>query len=110
MLDLDALKRAVREAPSLSFGTVEDVDPIEFDPDRGPLVNVALQPSRLPARCRVAMSSAGAGEGDYHPLVPGDEVIVAIPGRSARGECAILGRLPNAIDSFPSSVAGQDST
>lgn len=110
MLDLDALKSAVREASSLSFGTVEDVDPIEFDPDLGPLVNVALQPSRVPARCRVAMRSAGAGEGDYHPLMPGDEVIVAMPGRSARGECAILGRLPNSIDKFPASVAGQDST
>jgi hypothetical protein len=93
----------------LSFGTVEDEEPVEFDPERGPLVNVALQPSRVPVRCRVLMRVAGNGEGDYHPFVPGDEVLVALP-QGPRGECAILGKVSNATDAFPTSVAGQDST
>lgn len=93
----------------LSFGTVEDEDPVAFDPERGPLINVALQPSRVPVRCRVLMRVGGAGEADYHPFVPGDEVLVALP-NGPRGECAILGKLANAVDAFPTSVAGQDST
>jgi len=93
----------------LSFGTVEDEEPVEFDPERGPLINVALQPSRVPVRCRVVMRVGGAGEAEYHPFVAGEEVLVALP-NGPRGECAIVGKLANGIDLFPTSVAGQDAT
>lgn len=106
----------------VSMGTVdrervvdgEKVDPVIFDEDLGPLVNVTLQPSGLPVRCRVAASAAGAcgnGEGEYSPFVAADEVVVLIPEGDERADCVIVGRMNNAIDKFPAeSVAGQDPT
>ena len=96
--------------PPLSFGTVQDESPVEFDPERGPVVNVSLQPSRVPVRCRVLMLLGGAGEGEGHPFVAGDEVLVAVPGGDPRGECVILGRLPNKVDAYPTAAGGQDTT
>ena len=96
--------------PPLSFGTVQDESPVEFDPERGPVVNVSLQPSRIPVRCRVLMLLGGAGEGEGHPFVAGDEVLVAVPGGDPRGECVILGRLPNKVDAYPTTAGGQDTT
>jgi len=123
--DFGAMAEAMRGAGNdtrqwISYGTVEaaqkvgveTVEPVEFDTDgMGPLVNVRLQPSNKPVRCRVAASIAGNGEGSYHPFVTGDEVIVAIPGGDERSGCVIFGRLSNTIDKFPTdSIAGQDPT
>jgi hypothetical protein len=105
----------------VSYGTVDErttdqttgetTEPVEFDPDYGPLISVTLQPSGIPCRCRVAAQIAGNGEGSYHPFIPGDEVIVAIPQGDERAGACIFGRLNNAIDAFPmESVAGQDPT
>ena len=95
----------------LSYGTVDDKQPVVFDPDFGPLVNVQLQPSQKLVPCRVGMRVAGNGEAEYYPFVAGDEVLVAIPEGNERAGCVILCRLNNSIDKFPSdSVAGQDPT
>lgn len=94
----------------LSLGTVEDETPFTFDAElKYPLVNVALQPSRISVRCRSLMRAGGKGEGDWYPFVAGDEVLVAMPS-GPRGECLILGRAPSTADPFPTSVAGQDAT
>jgi hypothetical protein len=90
--------------------TGETQQPVEFDPDFGPLILVRLQPSDLPVRCRVSMSVAGDGEGSYHPFMPGDEVLVLLPEGTESGSPCITGRLTNSIDKFPSNVAGQDPT
>lgn len=103
----------------ISYGTVDDKtedeegseDPVTFDEDYGPLVNVTLQPSNVQVRCRVSSFVAGNGEGEYHPFIPGDEVLVAIPEGSEAAGCVIIGRLNNSIDKFPmESVGGQDPT
>jgi hypothetical protein len=100
-----------------AYGIVDDMnddDPepsVVFDEDFGPLVKVTLQPTMIPAYCRVAGSIAGNGEGEYHPFVAGDEVLVLIPEGDERGDCAIIGRMNNSIDKFPmDSVGGQDPT
>lgn len=101
----------------ISYGLVEgqtegDTEPeVVFDEQYGPLVKVILEPSKTPVYCRVAGFVAGNGEGEYHPFVKGDEVLVALPEGSERSDCVIIGRLNNAIDKFPmASVAGQDPT
>ena len=101
----------------ISYGLVEgqtkdDEDPeVVFDPDYGPLVKVMLQPSMTPVVCRVSSMTAGNGEGEYHPFIAGDEVLVAIPEGDEMADCVIIGRMNNAIDKFPmESVAGQDPT
>lgn len=100
-----------------SYGVVDDMtddDPepsVTFDDEYGPLVKVTLHPSMAPVHCRVAGSVAGNGEGEYHPYVAGDEVLVLIPEGNERGDCVIIGRMNNAIDKFPmDSIAGQDPT
>jgi len=117
-MDLRALGEAI-SYPGIdprtwvSFGKVAGGDDPEvvFDEEYGPLVSVVLQPSRRPVLCRVGAFVAGNGEGQYHPFINGDEVLVAIPGGNERGECVILCRLNNAFDKFPmESVAGQDPT
>lgn len=93
----------------VSYGTVDDDEPVVMDPDLGPLVAVTLQPLNVSARCRVLMQSAGKGEAEYVPFVAGDEVLVALPEGSTWSAPCILGRLCNSIDKFPTgSVAGQD--
>ena len=99
----------------ISYGVVtratEDSDVLTFDPEVGsPLVTVLLQPSENFVACRIAGSVAGNGEGEWHPWVEGDEVIVAIPGGNEKGGCIILGRLNNSLDVWPVQVAGSDST
>lgn len=94
-----------------SYGTVDAEDPVVFDEQYGPLVNVTLQPSKVPVRCRVGGHVAGNGEGEFYPFVAGDEVYVLLPEGSPRGDCIIVCRLNNEIDKFPAdSVAGQDPT
>ncbi len=99
----------------VSMGLVSndpEVPPVEFHKEDGQVyVNVTLEPSKTPARCRVAAFVAGSGEGEYFPFLPNDEVIVAIPqGREDAGS-VIIGRLNNGLDPFPmESVAGQDPT
>lgn len=99
----------------VSMGIVIDdpeVPPVEFSKDDGQVyVNVSLEPSKVPARCRVAAFVAGNGEAEYFPFLPNDEVIVVLPqGREDAG-AVIVGRLNNQIDAFPmDSVAGQDPT
>lgn len=104
----------------VSLGTVfekqnvngETIEPVEFDSEFGaPLVNVKLLPSGYECRCRVAGSVAGSGEGQWHPFVPGDEVVVLVPEGDERCGPIIVGRLNNSIDKWPDeSIAGQDPT
>ncbi len=94
----------------LSYGTVDDEDPVQFDPDMGPMVNVILQPTNIQVRCRVGMTVAGNGEGEYTPFVNGDEVLVALPNGSTWAGAAIIGRFNNAVDKFPTGVGGQDAS
>ncbi len=110
-LNAEHVREIAGEAPRfLSLGTVEDESPVTFDAElKYPLVNVALQPSRISVRCRNLMRAGGKGEGDWYPFVAGDEVLVAMPS-GPRGECLILGRAPSTADPFPTSVAGQDAT
>lgn len=83
---------------------------VEFDQDdlKCPLVSVTLQPSGVEVICRVLSSCAGNLEGEWHPFVEGDEVLVAIPAASPRAGCVILGKLNGGVDAFPKKVAGQD--
>lgn len=112
-LDLSALAASLASSGIdtrqwVSFGLVTE-EPIDFDPDHGPLVPVNLTPSEVEVQCRVAMQVGGNGEGEYYPFVQGDEVIVLVPGGNERGGCVIVGRLPNQRTPFPQeSVAGQD--
>lgn len=110
-LNAEHVREIAGEPPRfLSLGTVEDEAPVTFDAElKYPLVNVALQPSRISVRCRNLMRAGGKGEGDWYPFVAGDEVLVAMPS-GPRGECLILGRAPSTADPFPTSVAGQDAT
>lgn len=85
---------------------------VQFREDLGqPLVSVLLQPSQSPVYARVGMQVAGNGEGEWHPFVLGDEVLVALPEGYEDSGCVILARLTNKLDAFPmDSVAGQDPT
>jgi len=76
----------------------------------GPIVSVRLHPSDITVACRVASQFAGGGEGSWFPVSPGDEVIVGVPEGTERAGCVIIGRLGNAIDGFPTNVAGADPT
>lgn len=105
----------------ISFGIVQP-DPsgsdhsVRFNDENGQplphgaLVDVKLEPSGTIVPCRMIMRTAGAGEGEWDPIGPGDEVAVAIPGGDERAGCVILGRLSNSLDKFPAAVAGQDVT
>jgi len=101
----------------ISYGLVASAsndpkDIVDFDEDFGaPLVTVTLQPSDLSVRCRVGSQIAGNGEGEWHPFVKNDEVLVAIPEGDEKAGPVIICRLNNAYDKFPmDSVAGQDPT
>jgi hypothetical protein len=95
----------------VSYALVDSELPVDFsEEDYGPLVNVVLQPSDVPARCRVSGLIAGDGEAEYHPFMGGDEVIVLLPHGRPDADCVIVGRLNNARAKFPTSVAGQDAT
>ncbi len=76
----------------------------------GVLVDVKLQPSGITVPCRVMSQCAGNGEGEWHPFVPGDEVMVLIPEGDERAGCAIIGRFNQSHDVFPTTVGGQDVT
>jgi len=81
------------------------------DPENpGPLVLVKLLRSGLQVPCRVGMACGGDGEGEWHPFVAGDEVLVEIPDGNERSIPVITHRLANAIDRFPSMVAGNDTS
>jgi hypothetical protein len=75
-----------------------------------PLVNVTLQPSGLPVSARVLQGVSGAGVGEWHPFVGGDEVLLLVPGGDEGLGAVIVGRLSNSIDKFPTNVAGNDTT
>ncbi len=104
-----------REATWFSYGLVvndQDGNSVIFSKEDGQVyVNVQLEPSKRLVLCRVMGQIAGAGEGEFVPFVPGDEVGVALPlGREDAG-AAIIGRFNNVLDAFPmESVAGQDPT
>ncbi len=76
----------------------------------GPLVDVVLQPSGVKVTCRVASGVSGVGEGEWHPFLERDEVIVVVPSGDERGGPIIVGRLYNGIDTWPTTVAGMDAT
>jgi hypothetical protein len=120
-LDQSTAAQAVRQPGIdprqwISIGLVtagnETDDIVVFDEEEGqPFVRVLLEPTKVPVRARVGAQVAGNGEGDWHPFVEGDEVLVAIPEGDERAGCVILARLSNGIDKFPmESVAGQDPT
>ncbi len=95
----------------VSYGLVDADEPVDMtDADYGVLVHVQLQPSDVPCVCRVSSACAGDGEGEYHPFMGGDEVIVVMPHGRPDSDCVIVGRLNNARQKWPQSVAGQDST
>jgi hypothetical protein len=71
---------------------------------------VKLQPGGNVLPCRVASSCAGDGEGEWHPFVGGDEVIVLIPDGDEKNGGVIVGRLTQKFDTFPASVGGQTTT
>lgn len=117
-IDQATLSQAVKTPREqwISVGLVtagdENDDIVVFDEEEGqPLVRVLLEPSKTPVFARVGAQVAGRGEGEWHPFVEGDEVLVAIPEGNERAGCVIICRLCNAIDRFPmESVAGQDPT
>jgi len=76
----------------------------------GVLVDVKLQPSGNVVPCRVGSQCAGNGEGEYHPFMPGDEVMVMIPEGDERAGCVIICRLNQSHDVFPTTVGGMDVT
>lgn len=78
--------------------------------EEGPAVTVTLQPSGTTVRARVAMRLSGVGEGEWSPLIDGDEVLVALPEGMESAFPVIIGRLSNGIDKFPTNVAGVDVT
>jgi hypothetical protein len=96
-----------------SIGIVENAiggtSPVDFT-NGYPLVNVRLHPSDIPVRCRVAQASAGVGEGSWHAIQAGDEVIVQIPQGDERAGGIITGHLSNGVDTWPNVVAGLDVT
>lgn len=99
----------------ISNGIVHNTDPkkvVSFDEEMGcPLVCVTLEPSGHPVHCRVSSAIAGNGEGEWHPFIEGDEVLVALPEGLETSNPVIIGRLNNSYDKFPmDSVAGQDPT
>lgn len=120
-IDQTTMGQAVKQAGIdprqwVSIGLVtaggEGDDIVVFDEDEGqPLVRVLLEPTKIPVRARVGAQVAGNGEGDWHPFVEGDEVVVVVPEGNERAGCVIICRLSNGIDKFPmQSVAGQDPT
>lgn len=105
----------------VSYGIVQpnagDSRSVRFDDGdgnplpHGALVDVKLEPSGTIAPCRVSGGmEAGAGEGNWSPIGPGDEVLVVLPEGDERAGCVIIGKLSNAKDKFPRKVAGQDVT
>lgn len=92
----------------VSIGVVAE-DVIDFDEDdyKQPFVGVTMQPAGVEINCRVASAAAGNGEADWVPFVKGDEVVVVLPGGAEAAGPIIIGRLNNAVDPFPTSVAGQ---
>lgn len=117
-LDLNVLADALKRPgidPRLwaSYALVNRDQPddhsVEFDPEWGPLVSVTLQPTNEVAMCRVGASLAGNGEGEWHPFMPADEVLVVIPEGDIRAMPVIVARLNNALDKFPDKVSGKDT-
>src|SRR3974390_1858677 len=98
----------------ISYATVDPSTPgapnLTFTTEYGPLVNVTLHPSGIPAVCRVAHEIAGNGEGEWYPFVDGDEVLVAIPEGDEKAGCVVIGRLNQEIDAWPQKVAGAHGT
>jgi hypothetical protein len=99
------VKEEADGAPSVRF-TDDNGDPLP----NGPTVAVILQPSMVEVACRVASGIAGVQEGEWFPFLQRDEVIVGIPSGNEMAGPVILGRLNNAIDEWPTEVAGMDTT
>jgi hypothetical protein len=97
----------------ISFGTVceetEESKSVSYEEGQ-PYVRVRLHPSEMEVNCRVLQSVAGQGEGEWHPFLEHDEVLVAVPQGNERAGCVILGRLSNSLDAMPNTVAGNDTT
>lgn len=97
------------DTPSTRSVRFNDEDGNPLPP--GPLVDVTLEPSGVVVPCRVGSQCAGSGESEWHPIGPGDEVLVAIPEGDERAGCVIICRLNQAgKDSMPGLVAGSDPT
>lgn len=82
---------------------------VKFDPEWGPMVRVILQPENVQTWCRVGMQVAGNGEGEWHPFVQGDELLVMVPEGSILAVPVVVARLCNSLDKFPERVAGKET-
>lgn len=83
---------------------------VRFDDPDGPKVTVKFMPSGLIADVGVTMQTGGDGEGEWHPFVAGELVVVEFPGGDELVSPVITGRKPNEHDRFPLMVAGNDVT
>jgi len=94
----------------------EDGHSVAFQDENGtPLPNgvrvmVKLEPSGYIVPCMVGSHVSGVGESEYHPMGPGDIVLVAIPQGDERAGCVIICRISLSQDTFPQTVAGMDIT
>ena len=109
--DVAALRELVRGPGTdtrqwISYATVE-ADGVSFNDDLGPMIRVKLHPMGQTVMCRVGMGVSGEQEGEWAPMLEGDEVLVAIPG-DEKGGCIIIARCANTLDKFPRSIVGQD--
>lgn len=95
----------------VSYGTVhEEVGgnkSVTFE-DGQQYVRVRLHPSELVVNARVLGKVAGAGEGESHPFVEHDEVLVILPEGNERAGAVCIGKLNNSLDALPGLVAGND--
>lgn len=126
MIDLQEMRHGLA-APGMdtrtwiSYGIVEPDTPdspsVQFKDENGNphpegvLVLVKLSDNGgTIVNCRVGSDVAGNGEASYHPFLPGDEVLVAVPMGDEASGCMIIRRCNQSIDKFPTSVGGEDPT
>lgn len=101
-----------------SYATVdagtEDAPSVRYRDQNGhviaPLVSCTLQPSGVSVVARVGAGVAGITEGEWTPIMDGDELLVLVPEGDERAGPVIVARLNNEIDEFPQTVAGLDAT
>lgn len=83
---------------------------VRFDDPDGPKVTVKFMPSGIIADVGVLMQTGGDGEGEWHPFVAGELVLIEFPGGDELSLPVITGRKSNEHDRFPMMVAGNDVT
>lgn len=103
----------------VSLGWVQpdttDGHSVSFNDEQGnPLPNgvrvlVKLEPSGTLVSALVGSQVSGEGEAEYHPMGPGDVVVVVMPNGNEIG-CVIICRISLSQDTYPQKVAGMDVT